>query len=113
MKKSKITSHILDVEKGRPAADVLITLEIKENGKWSQICQGKTDADGRVMDWTPEEINKGHYKISFDVQTYFSSQNRECFYPGVSIEFYLKDINQHYHVPLLLSGHGYSTYRGS
>ena len=76
MKKSKITSHILDVEKGRPAADVLITLEIKENGKWSQICQGKTDADGRVMDWAPEEINEGHYKISFDVQSYFSSQKQ-------------------------------------
>lgn len=113
MERSKITSHILDVEKGKPASGVAVTLARMNGEKWDHVASGITDQDGRVGKWIEKEVVTGHFKISFGVKEYFSSQNRECFYPAVSIEFYLNDLNQHYHVPLLLSAHGYSTYRGS
>lgn len=113
MIKSKITSHILDTEIGRPASDIAIKLEYFNHGQWEFIGEGKTDSDGRAMDWLKADLSTGHYKITFDVKTYFSKQKRETFYPNVSIEFYLKNLTEHYHVPLLLNAHGYTTYRGS
>lgn len=113
MTRSKITSHILDTEIGRPASGVNISLEIFNDGVWANIGSGTTDNDGRVIDWLTSDIKEGRYKISFEVEDYFKSQRRESFYPHVSIEFYLKNTNEHYHVPLLLNAHGYSTYRGS
>ncbi len=113
MSRSKVTSHILDTELGRPANGVSISLEIFENESWRKVGETETDNDGRVIDWLNEDIKSGRYRISFDVEKYFSAQDRDCFYPSVAIEFYLKDIEQHYHVPLLLNAHGYSTYRGS
>ena len=113
MNKSKITSHILDTEIGKPAKDVAIKLEHLNQGIWELIGDGVTGSDGRVVDWIKSEIQTGHFRISFDVESYFSKQNRESFYPNVSIEFYLKNLTEHYHVPLLLNAHGYSTYRGS
>ena len=113
MKKSKVTSHILDIEKGRPASDVVISLELFSNGQWTNVGESKTDNDGRVVDWLESDISTGHYRISFAIDEYFKREGRECFYPSASIEFYLKNTEEHYHVPLLLSAHGYSTYRGS
>ncbi len=113
MTKSKITSHILDTEIGKPARGVNISLEVFNDGAWTNIGRGTTDNDGRVIDWLTYDIKEGRYKISFEVEDYFKSQGRESFYPHVSIEFYLKNTNEHYHVPLLLNAHGYSTYRGS
>ena len=115
MKKSKITSHILDTELGRPASMVKIILEVKDNGKWKKVSEGVTDDDGRVVDWISDstEISIGEYRVNFGVKDYFQRQNRKCFYPSVSIEFNLDNLNEHYHVPLLLNAHGYSTYRGS
>ena len=113
MNKSKITSHILDIEKGRPANDVLISLEVRSGENWIKLGESKTDNDGRVVDWLDKEIVTGHYRISFGIEEYFKRAGRECFYPSASIEFYLKNTQEHYHVPLLLSAHGYSTYRGS
>ncbi len=113
MSKSKVTSHILDTELGKPASGVSISLEVFEKESWRMVGEAKTDDDGRVIDWLKEDIQTGRYRISFDVEKYFSTQNRDCFYPSVAIEFYLEDAKQHYHVPLLLNAHGYSTYRGS
>ena len=112
--KSKITTHILDTEKGRPANEVEVLLEYWADDHWQEAGKSKTDDDGRLMNWIENDsLKEGKFKITFYVENYLKSQSRETFYPEVSIQFYVNDLNQHYHVPLLLNAHGYSTYRGS
>ncbi|HVR40435.1 MAG TPA: hydroxyisourate hydrolase [Thermoanaerobaculia bacterium] len=106
---SGITTHILDIARGRPAAGIAVTLEIRDGVAWKTIGGGTTDADGRCRTLTPSNIAPGTYRITFDVATY----NTDGFFPHVAIEFHVRDAAQHYHVPLLLSPFGYSTYRGS
>jgi len=77
--------------------------------------QGKTDADGRLKDLLPDDFTfaAGVYRLTFATGAYFAARNIESFYPQVSISFIVRDAAEHYHVPLLLSPFGYSTYRGS
>jgi 5-hydroxyisourate hydrolase len=103
-----ISTHVLDTAKGRPAAGIAITLEMSR-GEWQVIASGDTDNDGRLklVDDAPEA---GTYRITFDTGAYDS----QGFFPRVIIEFIVRDDGaRHYHVPLLLSSYGYSTYRGS
>ncbi len=112
---SQITTHILDTSLGKPAANVPIQLEQKAaDGSWAIIEQGTTNADGRVSDLLEKNtvLALGIYKMVFDTEGYFKSQNIKGFYPTVEIQFYVRDTT-HYHVPLLLNPFGYSTYRGS
>jgi 5-hydroxyisourate hydrolase len=99
-----ISTHVLDTAKGRPAAGVPITLE-DDRGV---IARGVTDVDGRLklIDDPPAA---GTYRITFDTGGY----DADGFFPRVVIEFTVRGGAQHYHVPLLLSPFGYSTYRGS
>ena len=112
---SPITTHVLDIAKGSPAENVPIQLESWINSEWQLLGRGSTNADGRLTNLLePGSLAKGNYRISFDVETYFISQNiQRFFYPVVRIEFEILNPEQHYHVPLLLSPFGYSTYRGS
>lgn len=107
---SPITTHVLDTAKGCPAADIAVTLEFLNKGKWQLIAEGSTDADGRIMDWLNEAINVGEYRMTFMTALYHQSKG---FFPSVTINFMIDKPEQHYHVPLLLSPFGYSTYRGS
>lgn len=112
---SKITTHVLDTSRGRPAAQVPVFLEISVgDNQWKEIGLSSTDNDGRARDLLPEGdvLEKGIYRISFDTATYFKLQDIEGFYPSVSIVFKVAN-DEHYHVPLLLNPYGYSTYRGS
>ena len=112
--KSPITTHILDINLGQPAKNVMVTLYKIENEHAVQIAQSQTNDDGRIMDWMGNAQREiGQYRISFDTDGYFNTQGIRCFYPSVSIDFNIENIDEHYHVPLLLSAHGYSTYRGS
>ena len=113
---SPITTHILDTSRGRPAADVSVTLQrAGPMSTWQTIGQGRTDQDGRMRELLPDDYHlvPGVYRLIFDVATYFRLSNRETFYPSVKIEFAIIDAAQHYHVPLLISPFSYSTYRGS
>ena len=112
---SGITTHVLDTARGRPAAGVPVTLESKGGGGWTLVGRGTTDADGRLRDLLPEgqTLASGLYRLTFDTSAYFSSHGVEGFYPEVAVTFRVADAAQHYHVPLLLSPYGYSTYRGS
>jgi 5-hydroxyisourate hydrolase len=110
---SKITTHVLDVSRGAPAAGVRIRLEKKHGDRWMHVGDGRTDHDGRLRTLAPEEIEEGVYKITFDIRSYHDAQGVVGFYPEASIVFEVRDPDQHYHVPLLLSPFGYSTYRGS
>jgi 5-hydroxyisourate hydrolase len=113
---SAITTHVLDTARGRPAASVPVTLEFRtaESG-WKMLGHGKTDADGRARDLLPASahLETGVYRLRFDAAVYFRAQGIDSFFPEVSIEFTVRDAAQHYHVPLLISPHSYTTYRGS
>ncbi len=112
---SKITSHVLDASRGKPAQGVPIALERSEGGKWVELSKAQTNSDGRVPElWTDGmKLETGIYRLTFDTQKYFESISVQGFYPSVAIVFEIHDAAQHYHVPLLISPFSYSTYRGS
>lgn len=111
--KSPITTHILDTMLGKPAAGVRVRLEKKTGGGWKLLAAKKTNSDGRVPDLLEGGKLKGTYKLRFDTAGYFKATRRPCFYPYVEVVFSVADSASHYHVPLLVSPFGYSTYRGS
>jgi 5-hydroxyisourate hydrolase len=112
MTRAAITTHILDLEMGTPAAGVAVNLFYGDAPL--AIAQGTTDSDGRIAQWnTGFELQAGYYRLQFNIGDWFAAQARACFYPKVQIDFKVEDTSQHFHVPLLLSAHGYSTYRGS
>lgn len=113
---SAITTHVLDTARGRPASGVPVVLEVRSAGReWKVLGKGITDADGRLKNLLPQGLNlgPGTYRLTFDTAAYFRAQNLEGFFPEASIVFAVHDAAQHYHVPLLLSPYGYTTYRGS
>jgi 5-hydroxyisourate hydrolase len=111
---SEITTHVLDTSLGRPAAGVPVMLEAREGAAvWKQLGRGATDADGRLRNLTPEPLPAGTYRLTFDTRAYFESRRAASFYPEVAIVFEIQDAAAKYHVPLLISPYGYSTYRGS
>ena len=113
---SAITTHILNTTSGKPGAGIPVVLERKTHSAgWQVIAEGMTDIEGRVNDLlsTRDAFLPGHYRLMFEIGPYFLMQNIECFFPQVTISFVVKDTVEHYHVPLLLSPFGYSTYRGS
>jgi 5-hydroxyisourate hydrolase len=111
--RSRVTTHVLDASSGRPAADIEVTLERQADPDWQWVASGRTDADGRIAELGPVDLDPGVYRVSFAVAAYFAARQLQTFYPEVVILFTLDDADEHYHVPLLLSPYAYSTYRGS
>jgi 5-hydroxyisourate hydrolase len=108
-----ITTHVLDTAIGKPARAIAVELERLEAGAWHPVGRGATDDDGRLRTLTPAgPVAAGIYRIRFATAAYFGSLGVAGFYPTVEIQFAVIDGVQHYHVPLLLSPYGYSTYRG-
>ena len=108
-----ITTHVLDTSRGQPASGVPVVLSVlAESGEWREIGRGSTDREGRAT-MASAHAARGVYRLDFDTAAYFRAWNLEGFYPEVRITFEIRDPAQHYHVPLLLSPYGYSTYRGS
>lgn len=113
---SAITTHVLDTARGKPAAGVPVYLEWVSGQRGpSVVARGTTDADGRLRDLLPagQPLHPGTYRLVFDTDAYFADRYQDAFYPEVSVVFTVRDAGEHYHVPLLLSPYGYSTYRGS
>lgn len=110
-----ISTHVLDITRGKPAQGVPVILEKKDlDGGYSTVNGGHTDPDGRLKELVPEgKLTTGTYRITFNTGSYFAALSTETFYPEASIVFTITDVDAHYHVPLLLSPFGYSTYRGS
>ena len=111
---SQITTHILDTMQGRPADGVAIILYEKQPKGWAEIAKGITNNDGRVATLLKKDavLEHGIYKLKFETQAYFTQLRLQTFYPYVEIVFDITS-DEHYHVPLLISPYGYSTYRGS
>jgi 5-hydroxyisourate hydrolase len=113
---SAITTHILDISRGQPARGVNVHLEMQgTDGGWHSLGMGATDMDGRLRNLLLDDFNLqlGLYRLTFETAGYFAAQGLNSFYPHVVLVFLVDDTEQHYHVPLLLSPFGYSTYRGS
>lgn len=106
-----ISTHILDINLGTPAKDVAVILEKQKGNDWTLIKQDKTNADGRIQFDCPYE--GGSYRLTFQIESYFKKQNLSPFFLSIPIAFNITDSQRKYHIPLLLSPFGYSTYRGS
>jgi 5-hydroxyisourate hydrolase len=111
---SPVTTHVLDTARGKPAAGVTLFLEQETSSGFVRVGNGVTDADGRLRTLLkPGSLTEGVYRITFEVGDYFRQLGVEAFWRDVSIEFVVRDAGSHFHVPLLVSPYGYSTYRGS
>jgi 5-hydroxyisourate hydrolase len=113
---SAITTHVLDTSRGTPAAGVPVLLEVLEaSTTWRPVGRGATDADGRLRTLMPpgDALRVGVYRLTFTTVQYFEEIGLQPFFPRVVIEFETAAGQSHYHVPLLLSPFGYTTYRGS
>lgn len=114
---SPITTHVLDLALGCPASGIIVRLDRLDDDTALTLATAETDDDGRVRDLLPPNgqlsFTAGTYRLQFETKAYFAATGRESFYPTVTITFTVSDPSQHYHVPLLLSPFGYSTYRGS
>ena len=108
---STLSTHVLDTALGKPAQGIKVTLECADD----LVGSGVTDADGRVHDLLKKDVplNQGSYRLTFYVAEYFTKAGRESFFPEIVVNFRIGAGAEHYHVPLLLSPFGYSTYRGS
>jgi 5-hydroxyisourate hydrolase len=108
----KLTTHVLDTANGRPGAGIAVDLSVLEGQNWKALKTVRTNADGRTD--APllegESFRPGAYELAFHVGSYFKGQG---FLDLVPVRFVITDPNAHYHVPLLCSPWGYTTYRGS
>ena len=129
---SSLSTHVLDTASGQPVADLVITLSIFDtsiHANWRKLAKASTNQDGRVTHehWlaydaadnakTANQLSThyaaGQYKLHFSLQDYYQQKQSKVFYPYAEIVFMLSEASQHYHIPLLLSPFGYTTYRGS
>jgi 5-hydroxyisourate hydrolase len=113
---SRISAHVLDTARGKPASGVPVRLERQDSpGKWVLIRSTQTDADGRCGQLLPdgETLREGFCRLTFDTASYFAASQQDGLYPVVEITFRVRSGDSHLHIPLLLSPNGYTTYRGS
>ena len=113
---SGISTHILDLVQGKPAANVPVRLERQStSGDWRLLTSARTDQDGRCAELLTEteDLSAGVYRLIFDTEKYFEVQKLGTLYPVVEVAFRIREGESHFHIPLLLSPNGYTTYRGT
>lgn len=112
-----LTTHVLDTSREGPASGVNVTLQrMDDSGATETIDRGTTNDDGRLDEplLTADQMETGTYQLLFDVGDYYrQEQSESSFLETVPVRFIIDDVDEHYHVPLLLSPGGYTTYRGS
>jgi 5-hydroxyisourate hydrolase len=111
---SGISTHVLDTAKGQPAQGLRVMLERQsQSGEWLPAGLGITDHHGRISQLLrdDEKLDVASYRLVFRTGDYF--EGRQCFYPEVAVQFLVRDPSANYHIPLLLSPYGYTTYRGT
>lgn len=113
--KNPISVHVLNLKTGIPSEGVTVVLDKKEGDKWVKLNSAVTSQDGRISALYPagEEINPGDYRVTFETGKYYADHNEDTFFPEIPVIIHVPKAGEHYHVPLLLSQYGYSTYRGS
>lgn len=114
---SSLSTHVLDTTRGCPAAELPVLLEVQEtSGQWKELHRAQTNTDGRIPSLLPagRNLEAGIYRVTFNTKHYFQQAQVQGFYPYVSVVFEKTEQDtKHFHIPLLLSPYGYSTYRGS
>jgi 5-hydroxyisourate hydrolase len=111
---SGITTHVLDTSRGLPVANLRIELDRKSGAGWTPVGAGRTDENGRCHELLgAEPLATGTYRLVFHAGAYFQARQTEGFYSEIPIIFEVREVNAHYHVPLLISPFSYCTYRGS
>ncbi|MEX5747972.1 hydroxyisourate hydrolase [Massilia sp. X63] len=110
-----LSVHVLDLQSGQPTAGIEVTLEQRNGTQWRELASGVTDAQGRIKALYPEDkpIAAADYRIVFKTGEHYRRQGKATFFPRIPVEFTVDAPTQHYHIPLLLSPFGYSTYRGN
>ncbi|MGB7600987.1 MAG: hydroxyisourate hydrolase [Candidatus Sulfotelmatobacter sp.] len=111
----RISTHILDLVYGKPAGGVPVRLEKQSDGDWKVLNSELTDHDGRCAQLLREgeEISAGVYRLIFDTGSYYAQKQINTLYPVVEVTFQVREGESHFHIALLLSPNGYTTYRGS
>jgi len=113
---NRISTHVLDTACGKPAASVPVRLDRADaTGNWLELATSKTDGDGRCVQLLPAGSNlpEGNYRLTFGTEEYFAVQGIRGLYPSVQVTFHVHAGESHFHIPLLLSPNGYTTYRGT
>jgi 5-hydroxyisourate hydrolase len=113
---TRISTHVLDTALGVPARDMSVHLERRvDSGEWRVLASARTDQNGRCEQLIPEgeTVPPGVYRLAFDAAGYHARHEQHGLYPTVLVTFSVRSGETHFHLPLLLSPHGYTTYRGS
>ena len=110
-----LSVHVLNTQNGLPSPDVTVVLEQMKGEKWVTLNTAVTNAQGRISEMYPANraLEKGSYRVTFKTGDWFKTQKIDTFFPEIPIIFSVDGTVQHYHIPLLLSPFGYSTYRGN
>lgn len=110
-----LSVHVLSTQDGLPAPGVTVILEQMKNGAWVKLKSAETNQQGRIPDLYPEgkKLELGEYKVRFETGDWYKQRHVDTFFPEIPIVFNLDGKLKHYHIPLLLSPFGYSTYRGN
>lgn len=110
-----LSVHVLNLQNGLPSAGVDVTVEKQQGDTWQLLNKGTTDNNGRIVALFPNNktMNKGVYKVTFNTGKWFKAHQIETFFPVVPVIFEVDGSINHYHIPLLISPYGYSTYRGN
>lgn len=110
-----LSVHVLNLQDGLPSPEVKVTLEKQDGNAWNLLNSGATNEQGRITALYPEgkTLEKGVYRVTFKTGEWFSKHQSATFFPEVPVIFEVDGTVPHYHIPLLLSPYGYSTYRGN
>lgn len=111
----RISTHILDMARGKPASGVTVQLEmLHSTGSWSLLNSASTDHDGRCAQLlVGDELAPGLYRLRFETAAYFAALRIETLYPSVEVTFQVREGESQFHIPLLLNANGYTIYRGT
>ncbi len=109
-----ISTHVLDLARGVGGKAVPVTLSKRSaDGSWQKVGSAVTDGDGRVRNFgDAESFDTGIYRLQFDMSRY-PDESASPFFPEITLTFRVTDKSGHYHVPVVVSPYGYSTYRGN
>lgn len=110
-----LSVHVLNLNDGLPSPDVKVTLEKQNGQQWTALNDGVTNQQGRITALYPQDkaLEKGTYRVTFKTGDWFEAHDTASFFPEVPVIFEVDGTVPHYHIPLLLSPYGFSTYRGN
>ncbi|MEP6556941.1 MAG: hydroxyisourate hydrolase [Burkholderiales bacterium] len=110
-----LSVHVLNLQDGLPSPGVTVRLEKQDGKQWQMLNSGVTNEQGRIPALFPEgkTLDKGNYRVTFETGEWFAKHKTETFFPEVPVIFHVDGAVPHYHIPLLLSPFGFSTYRGN